>query len=58
MTTDPKTCRGCNHYSKSWCSRFAAIIRDNMPTTRCATGVTISSPTSSKGVAAGRRDRQ
>jgi len=52
-----KTCTACNHYSKAWCSRFGMIIRDHIPTTRCVAGVTISSPTSSKGVAIGRSSR-
>ena len=56
MSTD-KTCCVCNHYSKTWCSRFGMIIRDHIPTTRCATGVTTSSPTPSKTVAIGRRSR-
>jgi hypothetical protein len=30
------TCRKCEHNSPGWCKRYASVIRNSEPVTRCA----------------------
>jgi len=35
MQTFKPTCAKCEHHSPGWCKRYAAIIRNSEPVTRC-----------------------
>ncbi len=36
MQTVKPTCRKCEHFSPGWCKRYAAVIHQSEPATRCA----------------------
>ena len=36
MTGFKPTCRKCEHFSSGWCKRYAAVIHQGEPVTRCS----------------------
>ena len=35
MQTFKPTCRKCEHHTPGWCKRYAAVIQQGEPVTRC-----------------------